>query len=96
MKTKSEIKQAATPIQKREIFWVDVNDHLPDDEITVLLAYFFGDVGMGFHAEGDWCDMHSGTVDESEERNRVTHWADIPEPPDRDSKFEEGKTGGKR
>lgn len=36
------------------ITWTKCSDHLPDDEITVLLAFDDGEVWTGFRDGDDW------------------------------------------
>lgn len=66
------------PPERRELFWIDVRDHMPDDEMTVMVASDSGesDVNIAWHAEGLWrlCAGAAIIVD-------VTHWMDLPEPP---------------
>jgi hypothetical protein len=64
---------SADPIQKREIHWVDVRDHLPDDEITVLIQDSGGDIWLGWHDNNAW---RNGI----RKLPKITHWADLPEP----------------
>ncbi len=68
----------ATPPQRRETFWIDVGDHMPDDDTTVLVANqaFEGEVFMAWHENGQW--FEAGTADIVP---FVTHWMDIPEGP---------------
>jgi hypothetical protein len=65
------------------IFWSDVNDELPDDDITVLIAQDDANepVWLGYRDGDFWRDV-SGTA----YINKVTHWADLPELPKRKAK----------
>lgn len=59
------------------IEWKRPADEMPDDEITVLLAFADGDVTLGYH-DGCWRNMEGlpyGTKDEPRA------WADVPEAP---------------
>jgi hypothetical protein len=57
--------------------WDAVENRLPDDDITVLIATDDGEVHTGFHDAGQWRDaataMRVGA--------QVTHWADLPAHP---------------
>lgn len=64
------------PPQPRELFWIDVRDHLPDDQITVLVALQFGEMELAWHEEGHWWLCASGGMED-----RISHWMDLPEPP---------------
>lgn len=72
------LKSAPLPPQRRETFWVDVRDHLPDDEMTVLVATRAddGEVTLAWHCHELWRDCGSGSM-----LSGVTHWMDIPEGP---------------
>jgi hypothetical protein len=72
------MKRVVMPPERRETFWVDVLDHMPDDETTVLVASGCGesDVNMAWHADGVWRDCGTAAVIID-----VTHWMDIPEGP---------------
>lgn len=74
MKTQPQI----TPPQERQLFWIDVRDHMPDDEITVLVATREndGEATMAWHCDGLWRDCGSAAV-----LDGVTHWMDLPEGP---------------
>lgn len=68
---------APGPIRKAEIFWVDVNDHLPDDEITVLGCSGDGDVVLAYHSGGHWYRENGFSISRQKPTN-LTHWADLP------------------
>lgn len=59
------------------VHWISVADKLPDDDMTVLIADTENDVTLGFH-DGDsgWRYCSAGLVGDP-----VTHWAEIPDPP---------------
>lgn len=59
--------------------WIPVNDHLPDDEMTVLLALADGEVWPGFHDDGKWFYVSADPVGVE-----VLHWAEFPAPPSSD------------
>jgi hypothetical protein len=67
---------APTPPQPRQLFWIDVRDHMPDDETTVLVAMPDGEITTAWHADDCWREAASATLIKT-----VTHWADLPEPP---------------
>ena len=59
------------------INWISVADKLPDDDITVLIADTENDVTLGF-LDGD----HGWRYASAEKvGDQVTHWAEIPSPP---------------
>lgn len=68
---------APKPPQPRIIHWIDVRDHLPDDEITVLVSFDGGEVSLGWHEAGVWRECACACQLET-----VTHWMDLPEPPE--------------
>lgn len=68
--------KASTP-QRVELFWIDCNDHMPDDEITVLVCTNEDDVLMAWHEDGLWRDYS----DFGSTLYNVTHWMDLPETP---------------
>ena len=57
------------------IKWISVDDEMPDDEMTVLIA---GDelVWIAYHDAGDWIFDNGSKCTQ-----RVTHWAEMPEGP---------------
>lgn len=56
------------------IQWVTVEQELPDDEITVLMADKEGEIWMGCHLDNLWfSDVYKV--------EGVTHWAHLPEHP---------------
>lgn len=69
--------KTVSPIQRREIFWIDVLDHMPDDEITVLVCCANDDMWLAYHSDNTWKNQaYNDPLDD------VTHWADLPEPPE--------------
>ncbi len=61
--------------------WYSVNERLPDDDTTVLVAYSADasghlDVWLGWHEGTAWFDSMGGTIDEP------LFWCDLPEPPE--------------
>lgn len=67
----------AHPPQPTTLHWIDVRDHLPDDEITVLVfgrdeamthAYLVGELWRNAETDEVMCQ-------------NITHWAELPEPP---------------
>lgn len=54
--------------------WIAVTDRLPDDEMTVLIHTQDREVWLGYLDGEQWVEVGSGRV-------RVTHWAELPEPP---------------
>ncbi len=64
---------------KTTIVWRDAAKEVPDDEQTVLIATDDRDVWMGFLDAGYWCYVDAVLV--SANNVRVTHWANLPEPP---------------
>jgi len=65
------------PPQPVQLFWIDVKDHLPDDEMTVLFHSADGETFVGFRESGEWFDATSAIHPVA----FVTHWADLPTPP---------------
>lgn len=61
------------PPQARVTYWIDVRDHLPDDETTVHCCCET-EVFDGYHRDGAWW------MSSSDEQTTVTHWADLIEP----------------
>lgn len=68
-------KRTISPPQPVTIHWIDVRDHLPDDETTVLVADRNGEVWQAWHEGHAWLEMTAGRL------VGITHWADLPEPP---------------
>jgi hypothetical protein len=59
------------------VTWIYVRDELPDDELTVLVAYRGeGDAHEGYHEDGAWRYVNSGG-----EIKGVYAWANLPETP---------------
>lgn len=56
--------------------WIPVDERLPDDDITVLVAISNSDepVWLGWHDDAGWCSVDAMPI-------RVTHWQPIPKPP---------------
>lgn len=69
-----------SPPQRVESFWIDVRDHMPDDEITVLVCTETDDVWMAWHEDGVWREVGDASI-----ILLVTHWMDVPETPKRQS-----------
>lgn len=61
---------------QQNIVWVDAGKELPDDEMTVLIAFADGEVWTGFFDAGDWRYVNADLVEPA-----VTHWAEFPDPP---------------
>jgi hypothetical protein len=57
--------------------WIPVEESLPDDEITVLIALSDGDVWFGNIEAGTW--WYQGGI--STRSVDVTHWMHLPEHP---------------
>lgn len=68
-------ERPVSPPTKREIWLVDVRDHMPDDEITVLVQCADQEFTLAWHGEDGWRECASATL-----LHGVTHWADLPEP----------------
>ena len=63
--------------QQSIIKWISVDDKLPDDEMTVLIADTENDVSLGFHdGDSSWRYCNASKVGAP-----VTHWAEIPAGP---------------
>jgi hypothetical protein len=69
-------KKSAQPPQPRTIHWIDVRDHLPDDEISVLVSDKDGEIWYAWHENNAWFDATAGRL------VHITHWADLPLPPE--------------
>ncbi|MFZ4539272.1 DUF551 domain-containing protein [Propionivibrio sp.] len=57
--------------------WIDVNQALPDDDQTVLVAMDDGEVWTGYQDAGDWRYVSADLIASA----KVTHWMDFPQPP---------------
>jgi hypothetical protein len=57
--------------------WTKVSVSLPDDEITVLLAFTDGEVWPGYKDGDRWRDLSGIPVG----MDRITHWMDMPAGP---------------
>ena len=57
------------------IEWIPVDEQMPDDGMTVLIAFELADPWLGWHEDGQWRQVDSAPVD------GVTHWAVPPEGP---------------
>lgn len=68
---------ALKPPQPRTTFWIDVRDHMPDDEIQVLVYLATDQHQLAYHVDGQWRSAET----ERELDSEVTHWADPPDPP---------------
>ena len=61
--------------QPRTIFWISVDDHLPDDECTVLVQDSSGDCWMSHHVYNHWLEhLLEWPIKD------VTNWSHLPEP----------------
>jgi hypothetical protein len=81
LQTNSTAIAGSSPVTCSEVFWISVADRLPDDDMTVLIADTENDVTLGFH-DGDsgWRYCSAGLVGDP-----VTHWAELPDPPNETS-----------
>lgn len=66
--------------ENRAVEWVDASKHLPDDDMTVLVALEEGEVWTGFMDAGIWRYVSADEIAEA-----VTHWAEFPEAPERNA-----------
>lgn len=57
------------------IEWIAVDDELPDDDTTVLVAFSDAPPWLGWHEAGEWFGVGGEVMD------GVTHWAACPEGP---------------
>jgi hypothetical protein len=73
----TKVMSNPTPPQPVTIYWIDVRDHLPDDEITVLVSSGDQDIDVGYHLAGEWYRTYGQLLGD------VAYWADLPEPPKR-------------
>lgn len=60
------------------ITWTHINEALPDEDETVLLARADGEVSFGYHDAGAWKSVHDVVLHGP---NRPTHWAPVPAGP---------------
>lgn len=60
------------------IQWHRVEDGMPDDDESVLLACDDGEVQVGFHEARVWHDLDAMPI----EYCAITHWAQIPAHPE--------------
>ena len=84
MKTDSNTPQesagaGSSPSSCSVVRWISVADTLPDDDMTVLIADTENDVTLGFH-DGDDCWRYCSS---EKVGDPVTHWAEIPDPPNK-------------
>jgi hypothetical protein len=63
------------PLLQSVIQWIDVKKELPDDETTVLVALFNGEIWLGFKDGDTWREVSADPLP------KVTHWANLPEHP---------------
>ena len=65
---------------KEKIYWVSVNT-LPDDSSTVLVYHptLNEPVWFGYHYDSHWYTCTGEPIDDGV----VTHWAEMPEGPER-------------
>lgn len=66
---------AVPPPQARTLWWIHVDDHLPDDETTVLVCDLDGDIEIAYHRDDAWFTTADVGIDS------VVAWADLPEEP---------------
>lgn len=59
------------------VSWVRVSEAMPDDEITVLLAFADGEVWPGYKDGDTWRDLSAMPVG----MERITHWMHMPAGP---------------
>lgn len=65
-----------TTDMSQQFTWIPVEQSLPDDDMTVLIALDDGEVWTGFLDAGQWRFVSADLVEA-----RVTHWMEFPEPP---------------
>lgn len=60
--------------------WTECSDELPDSERTVITYAPDSNepVWPGYHDGEQWVDINGQTIDDA----TVTHWMDLPEPPE--------------
>ncbi len=58
------------------IVWKNAKAEIPDDEITVLIAFGDGEVWTGFRLAGQWRYVSADLAEAP-----VVWWADFPAPP---------------
>jgi len=66
----------ASALQRRDLYWVSVGDHLPDDDITVLVCGSLREHGLAYRSGGQWWDASL-----LYQLSGVSHWMDLPKPP---------------
>lgn len=59
------------------VTWRPAHLSLPDDEMTVLVADRFGEVGVAYHRGNAWIDAAT----DSPVQELITHWAELPAAP---------------
>ena len=71
-------------INKIEIEWHDCAHKLPDDDLTVLVCTSHNSfpVWVGFHSGEHWYLNHGLELDEATVAHGVTHWSELPDPPE--------------
>jgi len=57
--------------------WLSVDAEMPEFDLTVMVHHPDSDepVWLGYHDGEDWRDVNGDII-------QVSHWADMPEPPD--------------
>jgi hypothetical protein len=75
-----------TPTQT---LWIDAETQLPDSDLTVLIHHQANDepVWLGYHDGETWRDVNAEEV-------QVSHWMDMPAPPEEVLEFECRDTHG--
>jgi hypothetical protein len=62
--------------QKREVYWVSVEERLPEDWVSVDTWNLKKNI-RAYRADGEWFDAaHDWMLD-----NTVTHWMELPDGP---------------
>ena len=68
--------------EKKETFWIDTKERLPDDGRDVFILFWNRDKSIGCFSGGEWFAGRLYT------KREITHWAEIPAlPPE---KLQEG------
>ena len=70
----SALRGVITKLRKRtEFAWIDVNDEMPDSDLTVLV-FTGGETWLGYFDGNVWQSVEAGAIE-------VTHWMELPEGP---------------